>query len=127
MLDISALQADHAALTAIVAQFSPVLQANTDIAGRAVAVVEQLLAQIGGAGPTQADIDALHASATAALTTLQADVTAVNATNAALQTEIGKVAPPVTQVGIVRLLLMKGGMARLSKAGDRDGSVSRTM
>lgn len=72
------------------------LQANTDIVGRAVGVIEQLLTQIGGTGPTQADIDALHASATAALATLQADVAAVNATNATLQTEITKATTPVT-------------------------------
>lgn len=96
MIDITALQADHAALTTLVTQFGPVLQANTDIVGRAVGVIEQLLTQIGGTGPTQADIDALHASATAALATLQADVAAVNATNATLQTEVTKATTPVT-------------------------------
>lgn len=96
MIDITALHADHAALTAIVGQFGPVLQANTDIAGRAVGLIEQLLTQLGAGGATQADIDALHASATAALAILQADVAAVNATNATLQTEISKAAttPP---------------------------------
>jgi hypothetical protein len=92
MLDITALQADQAALTTLVAQFAPVLQANADITGRAVAAIESLLAQIGATGPTQADLDALHVSATATLSALQADVAQVNATNATLQTEIGKVA-----------------------------------
>ncbi len=98
MTDISKLQADHAALTALVEQIGPVVRANTDIVGRAVGAIEQLLAQIGSTGPTQAEIDALHASATAALTGLQADLAEVNASNATLQTEIGKVTPPPAPV-----------------------------
>lgn len=93
MSDITALQADMAALTTVISQFGPVLRANTDIAGRAVAAIETLLSQIGSTGPSQADIDALHASAAAALASLQDDVAQVNATNATLQTEIGKAAP----------------------------------
>lgn len=94
MSDITALQADMAALTTVIAQFGPVLQANTDIAGRAVAAIESLIAQIGETGPSPADLDALHVSASSALTSLQADVAQVNATNATLQTEIGKAVPP---------------------------------
>ncbi len=93
--DITQLQADMAALTTTVAAFAPVLRANTDIANRAVGVIEQLVAQIGSTGPSQGDIDALHASAGAALAGLQADIMVVNSTNATLQTEVDKVAPPV--------------------------------
>ena len=94
MADITSLQASLAALTAIVVQLPPVLQANTDLSTRIIAVLEDVLAQLKSATPTQADIDAMAASVNDALTQLGTDVTQVNATNTALQDEIARAVPP---------------------------------
>lgn len=90
MADISALQNNVESLKTVVANIGPVLQANTDIVGKAVGTIEGLLAALKQTGPSQADIDALTASTAATLTQLSADLTQVNAANAALQDEVIK-------------------------------------
>lgn len=96
MADITDLKASVANLTNIMANVGPVLQANTDLGIQIVGTVERILALVGQTGPSQAEIDALSASVTAALAQLNDDISSVNATNAALQAEIAKAAPSPT-------------------------------
>ena len=88
MADISALQNNVESLKTIVTNIGPVLQANTDIVGKAVGIIEALLTALKQPAPSQADIDALTASTAATLAQLGADITQVNAANAALQDEV---------------------------------------
>ena len=94
MSDITQLKANLVQLQTVVANVGPVLQANTDLVGKAVGVMETLLAASKNAGPSQADIDELTASTRTALDGLNADLAQVNSANATLQAEIVKVTTP---------------------------------
>lgn len=93
--DLSALQANFSALQGQVAQLKTIADAGLALSTRAVAVLEDLAAQVAGLAPTQAAIDALAASVLAETSKLSDDNAELTASSAALQTELDKVSPPV--------------------------------
>jgi len=91
--DLSSLQTAVSDLQGVVTTMKPVLDASVALGTRAIAALESLSGQVAALQPDAAAIAALSTSISDTVTALRADQAEVATGNAAVQTELDKVAP----------------------------------
>lgn len=94
MPDLTELQTTITSLTQLITDFRPVMQTSMDLSQVVIGKLEELARQIAALSPTQDAIDALKASAAAALAEIQSDKDKLVSVNQAYTDELNKLTPP---------------------------------